>query len=159
MAENVIYKIIIEGGGAQSAGETKSNPAGDSKATQTVKDTQSADSFKNFAKKVAGFYAATSLVRNAVKTNVGLMDVYTGNDYQQRVIEGHIQIAESIVSTGIAFAINPIAGAASLASKAISLGAEARKKGVEIYTQSLEAGLVRERAGGAFNRSRIAGRY
>ena len=159
MAENVIYKIIIEGGGAQSTGDANGNPAGNSKATQTVKDTQSADSFKSFAKKVAGFYAATSLVRNAVKTNVGLMDVYTGNDYQQRVIEGAINITESIVSTSIAFAINPVAGVASLASKAISLGAEARRKGVELYTQSLEAGLVRERAGGAFNRSRMTGRY
>lgn len=158
MAENVIYKIIIEGGNTPS-GNGSTNPTGDSVATKQTKEIPTSDAFKKGIKKVAGYYAATSLIRNAIKTEVGLMDVYTGNDYQQRVIEGSINIAESIISTSIAFAINPVAGVASLASKAISLGAEARRKSVEIYTQSLEAGLVRERAGGAFNRSRIAGRY
>lgn len=158
MAENVIYKIIIEGGNTPS-GNGATNPTGDSVATKQMQETATSDAFKKGVKKVAGYYAATSLIRNAIKTEVGLMDVYTGNDYQQRVIEGSINIAESIISTSIAFAINPVAGVASLASKAISLGAEARRKSVEIYAQSLEAGLVRERAGGAFNRSRIAGRY
>ena len=125
----------------------------------TKKATDGADSLKKIGQKVAGFYASTALVRQAVNTSVGLMDVFTGNDYQQRVIQGAISIAEEAVGLGITFAISRVAFAATLAAKAISLGGEATKKSVDLYTQSLEAGLVRQRAGGTFNRSRIAGRY
>lgn len=155
MAHNAIYRLIIDAKGGSVSTDDGSSQA----AKRATKKEDGTDVLKRFGKKVAGFYASTSLVRNAVKTEVGLMDVYTGNDYQQRVIEGAISIAESAISLGITFAISRVAGVAMLAGKAISLGAEARRKGVELYTQSLEAGLVRERAGGAFNRSRIAGRY
>lgn len=157
MAHNYSLTIHVKGATGGSQAPNGDSPTGESEVAQ--KATGDGSALKKMAKKVAGFYAATSLVRNMVKTEIGLMDVYTGNDYQQRVIEGGINIAETIIGTGIAFAINPVAGVAAVASKAISLGAEARRKGVEIYTQSLEAGLVRERAGGAFNRSRISGRF
>lgn len=157
MAHNYSLTIHVKGGANKSKAPNGDSATGDSEATQMA--TGSDGSALKLVKKVAGFYAATSLARNMVKTEVGLMDVYTGNDYQQRVIEGGINIAETLISGVIAFAINPVAGVAAVASKAISMGAEARRKGVEIYTQSLEAGLVRERAGGAFNRSRIAGRF
>ena len=154
MATNVVYRLVIE-----SQEKTETKPSAQSEVTKQVTEPNGTDALKAVVKKIAGFYAGTSLARTAVKTGVGLMDVYTGNDYQQRVIEGAINIAESIVGTGIAFALNPLAGVATIATKAISLGAEAQRKRVELYTQQLEAGLVRERAGGAFNRSRISGNF
>lgn len=154
MATNVVYRLVIE---SQGTKETK--PSAQSEVTKQVTEPNGTDALKAGVKKIAGFYAGTSLVRTAVKTGVGLMDVYTGNDYQQRVIDGVINVAESVVGTGIAFALNPIAGVATIATKAISFGAEAQRKRVELYTQQLEAGLVRERAGGAFNRSRISGNF
>lgn len=154
MATNVVYRLVIE-----SQEKTETKPSAQSEVTKQVTEPNGTDALKAVVKKIAGFYAGTSLARTAVKTGVGLMDVYTGNDYQQRVIEGAINIAESIVGTGIAFALNPLAGVATIATKAISLGAEAQRKRVELYTQQLEAGLARERAGGAFNRSRISGNF
>lgn len=158
MAHNYSLIIHVKGAATGSQAPNGDSPTGESEVAQKATGSDGS-ALKQVARKVAGFYAATSLVRNMVKTEIGLMDVYTGNDYQQRVIEGGINISETLIGTGIAFAINPVAGVAAVASKAISLGAEARRKGVELYTQSLEAGLVRERAGGAFNRSRISGKF
>ena len=154
MATNVTYHLVIE---SQGTKETK--PSAQSEVTKQVTEPNGTDALKAGVKKIAGFYGGASLARTAVKTGIGLMDVYTGNDYQQRVIEGTINVAESAAVIVTAFAANPLAGAAMLGTKAISLGAEAQRKRVELYTQQLEAGLIRERAGGAFNRSRISGNF
>lgn len=153
MASEVIYKLEITADGGRTS---KPKAQDESEATEKAIKPESLD-FKEGVQKIAGFYAKTALVRTAVKSEVGLMDVYTGNDYQQRVIEGSINVAESALSIATAFFINPVAGIAAVAAKAVSMGADARRKGVELYTQSLEAGMVRERAGGAFNRSRTRG--
>lgn len=114
---------------------------------------------KEAINKVAGYYAKTSLVRTAVKTGVGLMDVYTGNDYQERVISGVISAGETVIGLGLATVANPTAGAFIALGKVISLGAEAERNKKDIFVQGLSAELVRDRAGGAFNRSRMNGRY
>lgn len=150
MANNVIYRLVI------SADDMLQSAESQSKATKQA--TETGDAIQKGAKKIAGYYAATSMVRNFVKTNVGLMEVYTGNSYQQRVIEGAISIAESAIGTGIAFFVNPIAGVMAVASKAISIGADAVKRRAEIYESNLAANVVRQRAGGQFNRSRESGK-
>ena len=146
--------FYLDGEGAKEGGADTTT----SKATKQVTDPTGTD-FKGVVKKVAGYYAKASLVRTAVKTGVSLMDTYTGNDYEQRVISGVISIGEELVGLGLATAINPTAGAVMAVGKVISLGAEAERNKKEIYVQGLSAELVRERAGGAFNRSRINGRY
>lgn len=144
--------FYLDGEGAKEGGADTTT----SKATKKVTDTTD---FKGVARKVAGYYAKASLVRTAVKTGVSLMDTYTGNDYEQRVISGVISIGEELVGLGLATAINPAAGAVMAVGKVISLGAEAERNKKDIYVQGLSAELVRDRAGGAFNRSRINGRY
>lgn len=156
---NYSLVITIRSGAKKKSGDVANGDSEDGNSEATKKATGEDISFQKVVSKVAGYYASTSLVRSMVKSEVGLIDVYTGNDYQQRVIESAINITESAISTTLAFSVNPVAGVMSLAQKAISYGAEARRKSVELYTQSLEAGMVRERAGGAFNRSRLAGRY
>lgn len=146
--------FYIHGKGGKSAEGGELNSEATQKATEPKEMTA-----KEAIRKVAGFYAGTSLVRTAVKTGVGLMDVYTGNDYQERVISGVISAGESVIGLALATAINPVAGATMLAGKAISMGAEAERNKKDIYVQGLSAELVRDRAGGAFNRSRINGRY
>lgn len=153
MADAVIYKIQIGIAGDGKAQKATEN----SKATEDVIDPDK--QFQKGLKKIAGFYASTALVRNAVKTGVGLMDVYTGNSYQQSVIEGGIGIAEKVIGTGLAFAINPIAGAMAVASEAISVSAGAIRQQADLTKQQIGADLVRDRAGGAFNRSRASGRF
>lgn len=154
MATNVIYRLIIE---SQGTKETK--PSAQSEVTKQVTEPNGTDALKAGVKKIAGFYAGTSLARTAVKTGVGLMDVYTGNDYQQRVIEGTINVAESAAVIVTAFAANPLAGAAMLGTKAISLGAEAQRRQADIEKQKIGADFVRDRAGEAFNRSRSSGKF
>lgn len=154
MATNVVYRLVIE-----SQGTKEQKPSAQSEVTKQVTEPNGTDALKAGVKKIAGFYGGASLARTAVKTGVGLMDVYTGNDYQQRVIEGAINVAESVIGTGIAFALNPIAGVATIATKAISLGAEAQRRQADINKQTIGADFIRDRAGEAFNRSRSSGKF
>lgn len=146
--------FYIDGEGEKEGGADTTT----SKATKQVTDPTGTD-FKDVTRKVAGYYAGVSLARTAVKTGVSLIDTYTGNDYEQRVISGVISIGEELAGlVGITIA-NPAAGAVMAVGKVISLGAEAERNKKDIYVQGLSAEWVRDRAGGAFNRSRINGRY
>lgn len=146
--------FYIHGKGGKSAEGGELNSEAAKMATEPKEMTA-----KEAIKKIAGYYASTSLVRTAVKTGVGLMDVYTGNDYQERVISGVISAGESVIGLALATAINPVAGATMLAGKAISMGAEVAQRNKEIVVQGISAQYVRDRAGGSFNRSRMNGRY
>lgn len=144
--------FYIDGEGARDGGV-------DTTTSKAAKQVTEPTDFKGAVKKVAGYYAKASLVRTGVKTGVSLMDTYTGNDYEQRVISGVISAGETVIGLGLATAANPAAGAVIALGKVISLGAEAERNKKDIYVQGLSAELVRDRAGGAFNRSRINGRY
>ena len=131
---------------------------GETKA-EKVSTNEKNSAYAKLGKVLATGYASTALVRQAVHAEIGLLGAQTGNDYQTRVLEGTMNVAESAIGLGLTFAFSRVAGVVALAGKAVSIGYEAANKNIDIYKQHLEAGLVQQRAGGTFNRSRIAGRY
>lgn len=151
----IVIRVPSENKGTSAIAPTAGNNAPETEKALGNENT----TLKDVAKTIAGFYASTSLVRSAVHAGVGLMSVKTGNSIQQQRVEAVMGLVETGITTAIAFAINPVAGALSLASTGISLFSEARKNEAAIYRQSLSAYQVRERAGGAFNRSREMGEF
>ncbi|MBR1746587.1 MAG: hypothetical protein IJ735_00035 [Clostridia bacterium] len=134
-------KIEAEGKDSQTEKDRVDEAVGDDLADDDDEDNQSTD----------------DRVDEAEGEDKHIEEVH--EESHEEVREDRIGRLEEKIDKMIAFLINPVAGVISLAQKAVSLGAEARRKSVELYTQSLEAGMVRERAGGAFNRSRLTGRY
>lgn len=113
--------------------------------------------FKQFVTKVAKFYSATQFARTLLNNGVSLISTYTGNDRQQQKIQAIIGLSEQTIGTAIGFAINPLVGALSLATQAVSISTEIQKNQVARQVQQLEAAQVRQRAG-IFNRSRENGK-
>ena len=86
-----------------------SAPTGNSEATNAATAWKNSDIAKG-AKLVSSFYGATSLARSAVHAGVGLMSVQTGNQLEQQRVSTTIGLIETGITTGLMFAMNPVAG-------------------------------------------------
>lgn len=151
MAEHS-YEIVIKvGKGTGSASAAKSDDA---------KSTAVADSASGFADvgKAIAFKSVKNIADQSlsfVASNVGLT---TGNTEAQQRIQFAMQTTGELATFGAAIATgNYLAAALSVVNKITSIYFNAKQISLEqsIETESLK--LSRERAGVAFNRSRLGG--
>lgn len=148
------YELIIRVPTTNSEKESGEGERKEAKATGKVKEQGN-----NPIKTVAKAWEATAFFRGVVDTGLSLMSVKTGNDRQQAKAQAISGIAQSAVSAGIAFMIDPIAGALNLAGQGIAMIAEVEKNKVARTVERLEIGESVLRAGPSFNRSRALGDF
>ena len=81
------------------------------------------------------------------------MSAYSGNAREQAKVETGLGLAEKALTTGIAFAINPVAGALSLLGNITDLAYEVRANNFNRELERMQIAQMQLRAN-IYNRSR-----
>lgn len=147
--DNNTYVLRIEVSGVDD-----SSGGGGKESGGTVSPGVTSDNgIKTLAKRVAKFYSNTQLVRQIANNVVGEISAYSGNARYQARVETGIGLAEKALSTGIAFAIHPMVGLASVASSLVDLGFEMRSNNFNRELEKMQIAQLQQRAN-IYNRSR-----
>ena len=147
MSKNTyVLRIEVDGVGSGSSSDKKESGG-------TVSAENSDNGVTKLAKKVAKVYSATQLVRQIAGNAIGEMSAYSGNAREQAKVETGLGLAEKVLTTGIAFAINPVAGALSLLGNITDLAYEVRANNFNRELERMQIAQMQQRAN-IYNRSR-----
>lgn len=139
------YRLIIEDSREGSGAETPDKipgSAGDK-------------SQKTIIKTIAKVWGASSLVRTGIEAAEGIITRNMGNSQVQAKISAINSLAKQGMSVGLGFALGGfVGGGLAIASVGLSYARELEQYNYDKRWESTTLGLVRERAGASFNRSR-----
>lgn len=155
MAEHS-YEIVVKlegyGGGGSGGGSSsaKKNPADQITASPT-------SSISEFIKNAVAIKHVTNVAKKTTSFVVSNVGLTTGNSESQQQAEFLMNSMGTMVEAGISAATNPAALVSMVLSKAMQISFNRERIDLErrIETESLD--LSRQRAGVAFNRSRMGG--
>ena len=138
-----------ETAGGETGGGT-GEPGAPRQEHNTSGDPVSGDKYKN-AKLSMAIQAVKSVGSQTVNTMVSNIGLATGNYYAQRKVERTMQGAGQLVSLAFA-ATNPVTLAVTIASMAISAGAETWQQNKEREIENYQAAQYAKRLGYSKNR-------
>lgn len=145
------YQIVLKN---QTDGEVTSEVIPKATSEMAPQEAESGSSVKSVAKqlssvigKVGTVLAVANTAKNIVLRNVGNTDITDR-------VNASIDIASNIVQTGIAFAINPSLGIASVSMQALNYINQVEQYNYNKTWEAIELQQKRTELGSSFNRSR-----
>lgn len=145
------YEIVLKNQTDGATSPSEIVPKATKKATQ---DTESGATIKETAQQLSSVIGKVGTVLAVANTTKNIVLRNMGNSDITERVNASIDVASSLAQSGIAFAINPLMGLASVSMQALNYINQVDQYNYNKTWESIELQQKRTELGSSFNRSR-----